>query len=745
MGDRPFLGETAQLRDSLPVSFETPSPSFSRPELSASSTPRGSYAQNLLGPRNSDIPTEPSASSPFLPDQPHIENEVPSAPYPSRSEKAGKRRKWVLAGVVLAAVALAVALPVALTRNKGGKSAASSSGPGTSSASASASGPKPTGVSGAAITGGDGSTITLADGTTFTYKNSFSGFWVDDPESPFRDDAQPNSWTPPLNTSWNWGTDRVYGVNLGGLFVLEPFIAPALFQKYPGVIDEWGLSIAMAGDTSSTGGLQAQLEQHYDTFITEQDMAEIAGAGINWIRLPVPFWAIETWQGEPFLAKVCWKYILRIFGWARKYGLRIYLDLHAVPGSQNGYNHSGKQGQVNWMNGFMGLANAQRTLDYIRIFTEFISQPEYRNVVPLFGVVNEALVSTIGQDEMKSFYLQVHTMMRNITGFGDGHGPYIAIHDGFIGTSNWAGFLPGSDRIVLDTHPYFAFDGQPNLDPLVTDDGVGEPGGIWPKQACQAWGPGMNTSQTGFGVTIAGEFSNAINDCGLFILGIGNNPTYKGDCTVFNDWQNWNSTFKAGLMNFALASMDATQNWWFWTWKIGNSSTSGTVEAPLWSYKLGLEQGWVPPDPRLSVGKCEQLGAAAPAFDGTYQPWATGGAGAGTIAPSATAAFPWPPTTLSGVSGIPYAALPTYTPTGTVQTLPPPTFSPVPTPAPTLDGWADPADTAGAQTPVAGCSYPNAWDSSGAVAPTAACGAPPAKRAVKMMADRDVAPHMRRQ
>jgi aryl-phospho-beta-D-glucosidase BglC (GH1 family) len=40
---------------------------------------------------------------------------------------------------------------------------------------------------------------------------------------------------------------------------------------------------------------------------TEQDIAEIAGAGLNWIRLPIPFWAIETWPGEPFLAKTSWK------------------------------------------------------------------------------------------------------------------------------------------------------------------------------------------------------------------------------------------------------------------------------------------------------------------------------------------------------------------------------------------------------------------------------------------------------
>ena len=44
----------------------------------------------------------------------------------------------------------------------------------------------------------------------------------------------------------------------------------------------------------------------------------------------------------------------------------------------------------------MGFANAQRMVNYIRIFTEFITQPEYVNVVPMFGTINEALAGTIG-------------------------------------------------------------------------------------------------------------------------------------------------------------------------------------------------------------------------------------------------------------------------------------------------------------------------------------------------------------
>ena len=76
------------------------------------------------------------------------------------------------------------------------------------------------------------------------------------------------------------------------------------------------------------------------------------------------------------------------------------MDFHAVPGSQNGWNHSGKLGTVNLLNGPMGYANAQRTLDYIHIFAEFISQPEYRDVVVMLGATNEPQGPTIGLDSL---------------------------------------------------------------------------------------------------------------------------------------------------------------------------------------------------------------------------------------------------------------------------------------------------------------------------------------------------------
>lgn len=71
----------------------------------------------------------------------------------------------------------------------------------------------------------------------------------------------------------------------------------------------------------------------------------------------------------------------------------------------------------------MGLANAERTLYYLRVLTEFFSQPEYRNLIPIFGILNEPLVNNIGMDQTTSFYLKAYDIIRNITGLGEGNGP----------------------------------------------------------------------------------------------------------------------------------------------------------------------------------------------------------------------------------------------------------------------------------------------------------------------------------
>ncbi|QRW04085.1 Cellulase (glycosyl hydrolase family 5 protein) [Ceratobasidium sp. AG-Ba] len=497
---------------------------------------------------------------------------------------------------------------------------------------------------------------------------------------PYNNSAQAQSWSPPLSQEWKYGPMSCRQPRR--LLVLEPFISPALYEPYQpsapnygGIwaIDEWTLCEAIAANKSS-GGVAKVLEEHYATFITEEDFAQIAGAGLNWF------------DDEPFLERVSWKYFLKAIEWARKYGLRINLDLHTIPGSQNGFNHSGKRGQINWMHGVMGLANAQRSLNIMRTITEFISQDQYKDVVPFFGVVNEAQTSQIGIDTITSFYIEMHDMMRNITGYGKG--PFISIHDGFQPLEQWVNFLPGSDRIALDSHPYFA----------TLDD---------------------------YGFAAAGEWSLAFNDCGLYLNGASSGYRYDGTLSTYNgprigscdpwlDSTNWSPTVKQNLKELAMTSMDAMQNYFFWTWKIGKSNNSGKVNSPLWSYSLGLENGWIPTDPREAAGACGNTNPRS----GPLKPSQTSYVSQ-TIAASLRASHPFPPTSFADQGNV--AALPSYTPTGTPHTLPAPTFTAATVSA--GSGWVGGSGGwDGDYVPIEGCTYPDPWDAVGAAVPSRCTG-----------------------
>ncbi|KAJ7719597.1 exo-beta-1,3-glucanase [Mycena metata] len=506
-----------------------------------------------------------------------------------------RKKILVISLVLLVVVIIAIAVPVALSSSKKASSTSTSPSSGVSNNS------RPT-------SGTSGSLITMDDAQP-SRTNDFGGDWAADPKSPFGAGGKAQSWSKRIGSDqWDWGTDVARGVNLGGWLVTEPF--------NPGSVRE-----------------------------TEQDFANIAAAGLNWVRIPIGFWAIEAINDEPFLVGTSWTYFLKAqvlpsgskrclhthrIQWARKYGIRIFMDLHALPGSQNGWNHSGKAGTINlqvpdtypWalltllssMHGVMGIANAQRTLTYLRILTEFASQDQYRDVVCVIGIVNEILWSAIGQVAVQSFYYGAYEAIRTATGVGSGKGPYMAIHEAFQGPAIWEGFLAGADRVALDQHPYLAF----TYDYVSTLDQMAA-------KPC-AWAIATNQSSKAFGVTLGGEFSGAINDCGLWSAAL---PSLTARNSVLahpfalpqaqRHWvHSWGSrlwshrqlgyshlvvhaTLTATLKQVTLATMDALQNFFFWTWKIGNST-----------------KGWIPKGASPgAIGHCASVLGSSPIFYGT--------------------------------------------------------------------------------------------------------------------------------
>lgn len=164
------------------------------------------------------------------------------AAYASYSSKS--RRNTIILSVLggLILLIVAVVLPVYFLAIKHTNKNAATQQSDTTAASPSKTS-SPSSPKSALITGGDGSTVTMDDGTTFTYQNSFGGYWYYNPNDPFNNAARPQSWSPALNETFQFGSDRIRGyvtcsdisiplrklslrdmssVNLGGWLVTEP-------------------------------------------------------------------------------------------------------------------------------------------------------------------------------------------------------------------------------------------------------------------------------------------------------------------------------------------------------------------------------------------------------------------------------------------------------------------------------------------------------------------------------------------
>ena len=266
--------------------------------------------------------------------------------------------------------------------------------------------------------------------------------------STWDDSARANDNVPALDEEFPYGDQPVRGVNVGGWLVFEPFITPSYFEKFSDdVIDDWSLAKSMGATAKD------EFEKHYATFINEQSFKEIRDAGFDHVRIPYGYWAVTTYDGDPYVPMVSWRYLLRAIEYCRKYGLRVSLDLHAAPGSQNGWNHSGHEDKINWLNGTDGDLNAQRSLDIHDQLSQFFAQPRYKNVIAMYGLVNEPMMLKLEIEPVLDWTTKAADIVTK-----NGMNQSIVFGDGFLKLSKWTTILQDTDsNLVLDTHQYTIF------------------------------------------------------------------------------------------------------------------------------------------------------------------------------------------------------------------------------------------------------------------------------------------------
>jgi len=369
---------------------------------------------------------------------------------------------------------------------------------------------------------------------------------------------------------FDFNGDKIRGVNLGGWFVLEPWITPSIFEATPdNVVDEYTMA-----ETLGKQEMTKRMQDHWSTWITEEDFGNIAGAGLNFVRIPIGYWSVSPISGDPYV-QGAYKWLGKALDWADNAGLKVMIDLHGAPGSQNGFDNSGKRGAVGWTQG----NTVQQTVKALnKIRNDHASHP----AVAAIELLNEPMGPSLDMSVVKQFYMD---------GWGNLKNSDVAVtfHEAFEGVSAWGDWGAGMWSLLMDTHHYEVFDS--GALEMSLDDHVG---------SVQGYGGQM--ASTGKW-TVAGEWTGAMTDCAKWLNGRGIGARYDG--TFEKDGQGsyyigscdgksvgtvdaLSQGDKDAIKTFISAQKAAYEKasgWIFWTWK--------TESSPEWDYQALLNAGLI--------------------------------------------------------------------------------------------------------------------------------------------------------
>jgi glucan 1,3-beta-glucosidase len=363
--------------------------------------------------------------------------------------------------------------------------------------------------------------------------------------------------------------------------VLEPWITPSIFEQVDpdgsqGIVDEFTLTQRLGAEKAYNQVLQ----KHWETWATWQDFKKIADAGFDMVRVPVGFWAYDN-AGTPY-AKGAAVFVDAAIDWARSVGLKMIIDLHGAPGSQNCFDNSGQKcSQVEWTNG----DNIQRTLNVLKQIQTKYGDSKYDDVISGIELLNEPLTPNLNFDTVRQFTYDGYYQQRDYS-----QSRVVVFHDGFEPTSRYNGMLTPSDNnaqnVVVDHHEYQVF--TPELNAMS------------PAQHRQYVCNAAGSYTGGDKWTIVGEWTGAMTDCAKYLngyrIGARYDGTYPGSYYIGScnnqDLGAWSQQMRDDTRAYIEAQMDnyekLTNGWIWWNFKTENS------HAPEWDAFALLDAGVFP-------------------------------------------------------------------------------------------------------------------------------------------------------
>lgn len=342
----------------------------------------------------------------------------------------------------------------------------------------------------------------------------------------------------------------------------------------------------------STDGAEAKLQEHWSTYFTEWDVEQIASWGLNAVRIPIGYWAYDN-SGTPYISGAD-AYLEQAIGWCRKHGIKVLVDCHGSPGSQNGFDNSGRSGNVQWQTG----DNLNLSISILETIATKYGSSEYADVVFGIELVNEPIswdqnnFATTKQWAQDAYYA--------VKSASTNEDLNIIMHDGFMGPSQWeeiSNTINGNSSLAdskfwIDVHLY---QNQEASDSLLTQVEHVEKACNWSEsQLLPSW---SNLP------VIVGEFSAATNVCanpdGSTVAG---SSCYVDGCQCSSNVpiENWNQPLIKATRKFLEAELDTFEShargWFMWSYK----------GAGAWGYNNAVEYGIIGKDvtAREFPGQC---------------------------------------------------------------------------------------------------------------------------------------------
>lgn len=128
--------------------------------------------------------------------------------------------------------------------------------------------------------------------------------------------------------------------------------------------------------------------------------------------------------------------------WARQTGLKVWIDLHGAPLSQNGFDNSGHRilspSKPGWQQG----DSISQTLQVLNNITQKYAQEAYQDVVVGIELLNEPANWELDFEKLEQFYRDGYGQVRAA---GNGNS-VVVLHDAFLQPDNWNNILNSGDN-----------------------------------------------------------------------------------------------------------------------------------------------------------------------------------------------------------------------------------------------------------------------------------------------------------